>query len=405
MAHSPTGSAGRPLEPHEVARYSRHLLLPQVGFEGQGRLLAARVLVVGAGGLGSATLTYLAAAGVGTIGIVDDDVVETSNLQRQVIHADSDVGRRKTESAQESIARLNPHAVVIRHDERLTAANALRIMADYDLVLDGADNFPTRYLVNDACVRLGMPDVWGSIFRFDGQVSVWWPGQGPCYRCVFAEPPPPGSVPSCAEGGVLGVLCATVGAAQATEAVKLILGVGEPLVGRLLVHDALAGSWDVLTLQRNSACAVCSDNPTITELSDDPWATAGSAAGRPVGAGQTAEVGQDGAVAYERINPQGLAALLSGPQVPRLVDVRNPAERAIGTMTGSQHIELGAFRNGTAFADLGDPADPVVLFCRSGMRSAEAAALAAAAGFTAVATLDGGLVAWSRQVDPSIVVA
>ncbi|MEP6797033.1 MAG: molybdopterin-synthase adenylyltransferase MoeB, partial [Lapillicoccus sp.] len=260
----PRGFVTAPLSRAEVARYSRHILLPDVGMAGQERLAGARVLVVGAGGLGSPALLYLAAAGVGTLGIVDADVVETSNLQRQVVHSDADVGRLKTESAAETVAAVNPHVTVVRHDVRLDSGNALEVLRGYDIVLDGTDNFPTRYLVGDACALLGIPHVWGSIYRFDGQVSVWWAGHGPCYRCVFPQPPPPGAVPSCAEGGVLGVLCAAIGSVQATEAVKLILGIGEPLLGRLLVHDALRMTWDTLPVRRDPGCAVCGDDPSIT---------------------------------------------------------------------------------------------------------------------------------------------
>ena len=268
MSTDPLVKTGRSLSRPELTRYARHVLLPDVGRDGQERLAAARVLVVGAGGLGSPALLYLAAAGVGTIGIVDADVVDLTNLHRQVIHSDADIGRPKTESAEAAVHRVNPHVAVERHDLALDSSNALEIIAGYDLVVDGTDNFPTRYLVNDACVMLGKPHVWGSILRFDGQVSVWWAGHGPCYRCVFPEPPPPGSVPSCAEGGVLGVLCAAIGSVQSTEAIKLLLGIGEPLTGRLLVHDALRQSWDTLTVRADPECPVCGDDPTITDYID-----------------------------------------------------------------------------------------------------------------------------------------
>ena len=268
MAFPPLVEPSAPLSHDEVERYARHVLIPDVGMEGQRRLTNARVLVVGAGGLGSPALIYLAAAGVGTIGVVDADLVETSNLQRQVVHGVEDVGRLKTESAQESVASINPLVRVIRHDVRIDSTNALEIIADYDVVIDGTDNFPTRYLLNDACVLLGKPDVWGSIYRFDGQVSIWWAQHGPCYRCLFPEPPPPGQVPSCAEGGVLGVLCAAIGSIQAAEAVKLILGIGDPLIGRLIVHDALRQSWDTLTVRKDPECAVCGEVPSVTALVD-----------------------------------------------------------------------------------------------------------------------------------------
>src|SRR5674476_546023 len=267
MAFPPLVEPSTPLSVQEIERYARHVLIPDVGMEGQRRLKNARVLVVGAGGLGSAALMYLAAAGVGTIGVVDPDVVELSNLQRQVVHGVADVGRLKSESAAQMLAAANPLVRVVRHDVRIDSANALEIIAGYDLVLDGTDNFPTRYL-NDACVLLGKPNVWGSIYRFDGQTSIWWAQHGPCYRCVFPVPPPPGLVPSCAEGGVLGVLCAAIGSIQAAEAVKLIVGIGDPLVGRLLVHDALRQSWDTLVVHKNPDCVVCGERPTVTELVD-----------------------------------------------------------------------------------------------------------------------------------------
>src|SRR6476469_4663221 len=268
MAIPPLVAPGPELTTEQKARYARHILLPEVGVDGQRRLANARVLVVGAGGLGSPALMYLAAAGVGTIGVVDDDVVDASNLQRQVVHGVADVGRPKTESAAETVAAINPLVTVVRHDLRLTSENALEVLADYDVVLDGADNFATRYLVNDACVLLGLPHVWGSIYRFDGQVSVWFAGVGPCYRCVFPEPPPPDAVPSCATGGVLGVLCAAIGSVQVAEAIKLIVGQGDPLVGRLLVNDALRQTWDSLRVSQNPACPLCGDHPTIHELVD-----------------------------------------------------------------------------------------------------------------------------------------
>jgi len=282
MDLAPLVEPSPPLSAQEVERYARHVLLPDVGMEGQRRLKNARVLVVGAGGLGSPALMYLAAAGVGTIGVVDDDVVEMSNLQRQVVHGVGDVGRLKSESAAQALASVNPLVNVVRHDVRIDSTNALEIIAQYDLVLDGTDNFPTRYLLNDACVLLGKPNVWGSIFRFDGQASIWWAQHGPCYRCVFPEPPPPGMVPSCAEGGVLGVLCAAIGSIQAAEAVKLIVGIGDPLVGRLMVHDSLRQTWDVLTVSKSPDCAICGEHPTVTELVDyEDFCAASPEAGVP----------------------------------------------------------------------------------------------------------------------------
>jgi len=391
MALPPLAPAGRDLERDAVARYARHVLLPEVGMAGQQRLAASRVLVVGAGGLGSPALLYLAAAGVGTLGVVDADVVETSNLQRQVIHSDADVGRLKTESAVEAVARVNPHVAVIRHDVRLDAANALEILRDYDVVIDGTDNFPTRYLVNDACVLLGKPHVWGSIYRFDGQVSVWWAEHGPCYRCVFPEPPPPGAVPSCAEGGVLGVLCAAIGSVQVAETVKLLLGIGEPLVGRLLVHDALRMTWDALTVRKDPACPVCGDSPTVTELIDyDQFC------GLP-----TALAPGESASDVPLIGAPALAAELTSDAAPLLVDVRGPDERSIASIPGAVPIHLDAFRDGSAFDhdELASRGQRIVIHCKVGGRSAEAVRLALAAGYADVSSLDGGVLAWVREVD------
>jgi adenylyltransferase/sulfurtransferase len=375
-----------------VERYARHVLLPQVGRAGQERLSAARVLVVGAGGLGSPALLYLAAAGVGTLGVVDADVVETSNLQRQVIHADADVGRPKTESAAAAVARVNPSVSVVRHDLRLDSSNALEVLRDYDVVLDGTDNFPTRYLLNDACVFLGKPHVWGSIYRFDGQVSVWWAQHGPCYRCVFPSPPPPGAVPSCAEGGVLGVLCAAIGSVQAAETVKLLLGVGEPLVGRLLVHDALAMTWDTLTVRKDPGCPVCGEHPTVTSLVDyDEFC--GVPGSTHTGAGSD----------LASVSAPELAAELASDAPPLLVDVRGADERSIASIPGAVAIHLDEFRDGSAFAhdELAARGRRIVLMCKVGARSAEAARLAEAAGYTDVANLDGGVLAWVRDVDPT----
>ena len=360
---------------------------------GQQRLAASRVLVIGAGGLGSPALLYLAAAGVGTLGVVDADVVETSYLQRQVIHSDADVGRLKTESAVEAVARVNPHVAVIRHDVRLDAANALEILREYDVVLDGTDNFPTRYLVNDACVLLGKPHVWGSIYRFDGQVCVWWAEHGPCYRCVFPEPPPPGAVPSCAEGGVLGVLCAAIGSVQVAETVKLLLGIGEPLVGRLLVHDALRMTWDALTVRKDPACPVCGDSPTVTELIDyDQFC------GLPTALAPGASASD-----VPLIGAPALAAELTSDAAPLLVDVRGPNERSIASIPGAVPIHLDAFRDGSAFDhdELASRGQRIVIHCKVGGRSAEAVRLARAAGYADVSSLDGGVLAWVREVDPT----
>ena len=377
----------------EVGRYARHVLIPDVGMEGQRRLKNARVLVVGAGGLGSPALMYLAAAGVGTIGVVDDDVVEMSNLQRQVVHGVEDVGRLKSESAAQTLASVNPLVQVVRHDVRIDSTNALAIIGGYDVVLDGTDNFPTRYLLNDACVLLGKPDVWGSIYRFDGQASIWWARHGPCYRCVFPEPPPPGLVPSCAEGGVLGVLCAAIGSIQAAEVVKLIVGIGDPLIGRLMVHDALRQSWDALTVRKNPDCPVCGESPTVTELLDYQ-----DFCGMPGGPGHPAA-----AVSVPLISARELADLLSDADASgamMLVDVRGRDERAIAGIPGAQAIHLDEFRSGAAKLQI-PPERPVVILCRSGARSEEASRILIEAGYPDVRNLAGGVLAWVRDVDPS----
>jgi adenylyltransferase/sulfurtransferase len=404
MALPPLVAPSAPLSTREIERYARHVLIPDVGTEGQRRLKNARVLVVGAGGLGSPALMYLAAAGVGTIGVVDDDVVELSNLQRQVVHGAADVGSLKSESAAQRLASVNPLVQVVRHDVRIDSTNALEIIADYDVVLDGTDNFPTRYLLNDACVLLGKPDVWGSIYRFDGQASIWWAQHGPCYRCVFPEPPPPGLVPSCAEGGVLGVLCAAIGSIQAAEVVKLIVGIGDPMVGRLLVHDALRPSWDVLSVQKNPGCAVCGENPTVTQLVDyeDFCAvTPVAEPGIPGIAGAPVVAAAGGAV--PQISALELADLLSGGGLRPdllLVDVRGGNERAIAGIAAAQAIHLDEFRSGAAFSQI--PFDqPVVILCKTGVRSQEASRILLAAGHPDVRSLAGGVLAWVRDVDPT----
>jgi sulfur-carrier protein adenylyltransferase/sulfurtransferase len=389
------------LSTEEVERYARHLLIPDVGMEGQRRLKNARVLVVGAGGLGSPALIYLAAAGVGTIGVLDDDVVERSNLQRQVVHGVADVGRLKSESAAQTLSSINPLVRVVRHDVRIDSTNALGIIGGYDLVLDGTDNFPTRYLLNDACVLLGKPNVWGSIYRFDGQVSIWWAQHGPCYRCVFPEPPPPGLVPSCAEGGVLGVLCAAVGSIQATEAVKLIVGIGEPLIGRVMVHDALRQSWDALAVRKDPSCAVCGESPTVTELVDYQGFCVGvpPACGGMPGGSVPAAAGAP----VPLISARELADLLPASGVPSqvlLVDVRGSEERAIASIPGARAIHLDEFRSGAA--SLAIPFDqPVVIHCKSGSRSDEASRILIKAGHPDVRNLEGGVLAWVRDVDPT----
>jgi adenylyltransferase/sulfurtransferase len=376
----------------EVRRYSRHLIIPDVGMAGQKRLKNARVLVIGAGGLGSPALLYLAAAGVGTLGVVDFDIVDESNLQRQVIHGQSDIGKSKAVSARESISEANPFVEVVIHDERLDSSNALDVLASYDLIIDGTDNFATRYLVNDACVLLGKPYVWGSIFRFDGQASVFWAEHGPCYRCLYPEPPPPGMVPSCAEGGVLGVLCASIGAVQVTEAIKLLTGIGEPLLGRLQIYDALEMSWRQLNVRKDPECAICGKNPTVTELIDYE-AFCGAI---------TPEASE--AVVNSTLSVRQLREWLDerdrGERDFVLVDVREPGEREINAIPGSVLIPKGDFQAGEALAQL--PSDKqAVFYCKVGGRSAEVLAMAKGAGFADAVHVGGGVSAWVTQIDPS----
>ena len=369
----------------ELLRYSRHLILPDVELEGQKRIRNARVLLVGAGGLGSPTALYLAAAGVGTLGIIDFDTVDLSNLQRQVLHGTSDVGRPKIDSARDRIVDLNPHVVVETHRVQLTSVNALEMLGGYDIIVDGTDNFPTRYLVNDACVMLGKPNVYGSIFRFEGQASVFSSGEGPCYRCLFPHPPPPGLVPSCAEGGVLGVLPGLVGTIQATETLKLILGVGDTLTGRLLLIDTLGMRFHTVRVPRDPNCPACGTRE-IKELIDYE-----AFCGMPGGA-----MAKDEAV--DEITPRELAERLAAHEDFTLIDVREPYEWQIGRIEGAQLIPLGDVQD--ALATL-DPAKEVVVYCRSGKRSAEAVRQLNAAGFRAT-NVTGGILRWSDEVDPSI---
>lgn len=369
------------LSEEELVRYDRHLLLPQIGLQGQLRLKNARVLVIGAGGLGSPALAYLAAAGVGVLGVVDDDRVEVSNLQRQILHGTEDVGRLKVESAADAVARWNPHVEVRTHPVRLTSQNAMEIIAGYDLVLDGSDNFATRYLVNDACALSGVPCVWASILRFDGQVSVFWAGHGPCYRCLFPEPPPAGMVPSCAEGGVLGVLCAALGSAQVNEAVKLVTGAGQPLLGRLQVHDALAATWHTLEFAADPGCALCGTDPTITELQDYE-----ELCGLPPVQDTVPTVG----VAELRAM---LAERAEGRRRFTLVDVREPHEREVSLIEGSVLVPKGSIESGTG-AGLLPRDEPLVLYCRSGGRSEQSLRALRAAGYADVSHLEGGILAW-----------
>lgn len=381
---TPLVEATGSLSPDELVRYDRHLLLPQIGREGQLRLKNARVLVVGAGGLGSPALAYLAAAGVGTLGVVDDDVVEVSNLQRQILHGQDDLGRAKVESAVEAVRAWNPLVDVRAHRTRITAANAVELVADYDLVLDGTDNFATRYLLNDVCAWAGKPYVWASILRFDGQVSVAWAGRGPCYRCVFPEPPPPGLVPGCAEGGVLGVLCGAIGSAQVNETIKLITGAGEPLVGRLQLHDALAGSWHTLQVAADPGCAVCGERPSITEPVDYAQFCGVPVAEDPVPSVSAVE----------------LATMLTerarGERTFTLVDVREPHEREVARIEGSVLVPTGSIESGEGL-ELLPRSEPLVLYCRSGARSARSLRALQRAGFDSLSHLDGGILAWSAR--------
>ena len=376
----------------EVRRYSRHLIIPDVGMSGQKRLKNAKVLVIGAGGLGSPALLYLAAAGVGTIGIAEFDEVDESNLQRQIIHGQSDIGKSKALSAKESIAEANPYVKVVLHDERLDNDNVMGIFEQYDLIVDGTDNFATRYMVNDAAVLLKKPYVWGSIYRFDGQASVFWAENGPCYRCLYPEPPPPGMVPSCAEGGVLGVLCASIGSIQVNEAIKLITGIGEPLLGKLMIYDALEMEYRKLAVRKDPNCAICGENPTVTELIDyDTFCGAISTEAADAAADATISVTQLETMLKERDN---------GERDFVLVDVREPNEFEINRIPGSVLIPKGDFLNGTALEKLSQD-KPVVLHCKSGVRSAEALAVLKGAGYGDAVHVGGGVVAWVNQIDPS----
>jgi sulfur-carrier protein adenylyltransferase/sulfurtransferase len=419
----------------ETLRYARHIVLDEVGEEGQRRLKSARVLIVGAGGLGSPAALYLAAAGVGTLGLVDFDTVDASNLQRQVLYGESDLGRPKLEAALERLRDLNPHIRLTAHPERLTSANALRIIRDYDIVIDGTDNFPTRYLVNDACVILGKRNVYGSILKFEGQLSVFAGEDAPCYRCLFRQPPPPGLVPSCAEGGVLGVLPGVIGSLQALEAIKLITGAGEPMIGRLLLFDALGLRWRELRLRRNPECPVCGDDPTVTELIDydvfcglpprDAYTGdgAGSAASAGDGAGSAAEAG-DGpetagsAMAAEAAEAAEAAAAaapgtpfeigvaelkerLDRGEVMDLVDVREPFEWRIANLEdhGARLIPMHDVAD--RLAEL-DEDHEIIVYCRTGARSADVARYLRHRGYDRARNLRGGILAWGDEVDPSI---
>jgi sulfur-carrier protein adenylyltransferase/sulfurtransferase len=372
------------LEPAEALRYARHLTLPDVGVEGQRRLKAGRVLLVGAGGLGSPAAMYLAAAGVGTLGIVDHDVVDLTNLQRQILHGTAYVGQPKVRSAADRLDDLNPHVRVVPLDLRLSSANARRIIRDYDIVVDGSDNFPTRYLVNDACVLEGRPLVYGSIFRFEGQVSLFHPPAGPCYRCLFAEPPAPDAVPSCAEGGVLGVLPGIIGSLQALEAIKWIVGAGQSLLGRLLLFDALKLRFREIALRRDPACPVCGDAPTITELIDYE-AFCGLAR-------------VEGTIELET-SVTDLARRRVAGETPLLLDVREPWEHGIARLEGAVLIPLGQLA--ARVAEL-PPRAEIIVYCHHGHRSLAAAKFLRAAGFSSATSLAGGIGAWAEQVEPGM---
>jgi molybdopterin/thiamine biosynthesis adenylyltransferase/rhodanese-related sulfurtransferase len=381
--------AAMELSNEEILRYGRHLIMPEVGVQGQKRLKASRVLLIGTGGLGAPLGMYLAAAGVGTLGLVDYDVVDFSNLQRQVIHSTADVGRPKLHSARDRILGINPHTNVELHDTLFTSENALDIVREYDLVIDGTDNFPTRYLVNDACVLLGKPNVYGSIFRFEGQASVFWAAHGPCYRCLYPEPPPPGMVPSCAEGGVLGILPGIIGCLQANEAVKLLMGIGEPLFGRLIVFDALRMKFRELKLRKDPQCPVCGEHPTITELIDYV-----EFCGMPAAEEAPVTLSSD-------IQPQELAERLRAGAAPFLLDVRSPEEWEITHLEGALLIPVGELDR--RYPEIPVPFDQeIAVYCRSGVRSAKAADFLRSKGYRNVRNLPGGTLRWSDEIDPTV---
>ena len=387
MSHpSASATALSDLSAEELQRYARHLILPEVGVEGQRKLKDARVLIVGVGGLGSPAALYLAAAGIGTLGLVDFDVVEYSNLQRQVLHGTSAVGKPKLASATERLRDVNPHVALIRHETHLTSQNALEILSGYDVILDGSDNFPTRYLVNDACALLGKPDVYGSIFRFDGQASVFWAARGPCYRCLYREPPPPELVPSCAEGGVLGVLPGIIGSIQALEAIKLLLGEGETLVGRLLLLDALRLKFREMALEKDPDCPLCGSHPSVRRLIDyEAFCGVGAAV---AGAEQQLEV-----------RPRALRAELGAARKLQLVDVRERFEWEICHIAGSVLIPLGELP--ARLAEL-EQSVPVVAICHTGRRSLDAARFLRSRGFADARSLSSGVAGWAAEVDQTM---
>jgi sulfur-carrier protein adenylyltransferase/sulfurtransferase len=385
LVQSPNGAVE--LSNEEIARYSRHLIMPEVALDGQKKLKQARVLTIGAGGLGAPLAMYLAAAGVGTLGVVDFDVVDESNLQRQIIHGTSDIGRPKMESARDRINDINPNVRVEAYEEALSSENALEIFKDFDVIVDGTDNFPTRYLVNDACVLTGKPNVYGSIFRFEGQASVFWAEEGPCYRCLYPEPPPPGLVPSCAEGGVLGILPGAIGTIQATETVKLILGIGEPLIGRLLLYDALGMSFREMKLRKDPNCPVCGENPSVTELIDYQEFCGILQADVQATADEVPE-----------ITVQELKERLDNGERLSVLDVREPHEYEVANI-GARLIPLNELPE--RLVEL-DRDTPVAVHCKTGGRSARAVKLLQEAGFQNAFNVEGGITAWSKEIDPSV---
>ena len=378
----------------EILRYSRHLLIPEVGLHGQEKLKTSSALIIGTGGLGSPVALYLAAAGVGRIGLVDYDVVDSTNLQRQVIHGTSTVGKLKVESARDRLLDLNPLIQVDIYNEPFTSANAMRIAKEYDVLIDGTDNFPTRYLTNDVCVFLGKPNVYGSIYRFDGQASVFYAKEGPCYRCLFPEPPPPGLVPSCAEGGVLGVLPATIGSVQATEALKLLLGIGESLIGKLLLYNALDMTFDFIKLKKNPNCRVCGPNADVKELIDYE-----EFCGVPGHDHEDGSAGADwditAADLSSRLTRDASTSLSAGPNL-LLLDVREPHELQISALPGAVNLPLGELA--ARLSEL-DTAREMIVFCKSGTRSTRALELLVSAGFKKVKNLQGGINSWAKDVD------
>ena len=390
MKTPPLVTPGPALTVDEVRRYSRHLIIPDVAMAGQQRMMNAKVLCVGAGGLGSPALMYLAAAGVGTLGIVEFDTVDESNLQRQIIHGQSDIGKGKALSAKEKIAEINPYVNVILHETRLDNSNVMEIFSQYDIIVDGTDNFATRYLVNDACVLLKKPYVWGSIYRFDGQASVFWAEYGPCYRCLYPEPPPPGMVPSCAEGGVLGVLCATIGSIQTTEALKVLTGIGEPLIGSLMVYDALDMTFRKIKVRKDPNCPLCNEKATQKDLLPDYEAFCGTLSD----AAQAASAGST-------ITVQELKSKIDAKDDFYLIDVREPSEYEIVKIPTAHLIPKQGFIDGSVLATL--PQDkPIILHCKSGVRSAECLAILKGAGFAGASHVAGGVIAWAKQIDTTL---